>query len=391
MSSRHNHSRDETIPLSENSEKIDRAPNALSSIRLYQNFDALPSSYSDFFAECGRSNYYLSGAWFERLFQTCARSGDSLRLYCYEEHGLPVGALVTWHKAQSPDFLSGRRLSGLSNWYSAIYGPLIASSAGRREDILSAIIARMATETPRWDSFHMGPFDAQSAEAAAMVSAFQKNGLSPIPQPAARDWYEPVSGFSFDDYLKTLSSKKRNTLRRKEKHATANGGFAFKLYTDAREIDQGIADYQKIYAASWKEPEEFADFIPSLIRQSAQDGSLRLGIVSINGAPAASELGIVAARSAMLMKTAYDPQFQNFSVGALAIYRTLQHILDTDDVDEIDFGLGDDPYKREWVSHSRERVWIAGLNRRTVRGMLGASYNIIGRLLKRDAAGTRNS
>jgi len=81
MSSRHNLFRVEAFPLSVDPKITACALTEMASVRVYQSFDALPPSYRDFFAGCGLSNYYLSGAWFERLFRTCARTGDSLRIH----------------------------------------------------------------------------------------------------------------------------------------------------------------------------------------------------------------------------------------------------------------------------------------------------------------------
>ena len=44
------------------------------------------------------------------------------------------------------------------------------------------------------------------------------------------------------------------------------------LLRDDSGIDQAIADYQTIYAASWKPPESFPDFVPALIRLAAELG-----------------------------------------------------------------------------------------------------------------------
>ena len=130
MSNSRNLSGDEVILRTAQLQMTGRMPIESSSIRVYQSFDSLPPSYGDFFAECGRSNYHLSGEWFERLFRTCAQSSDNLRIYGYEEHGAPAGAILAWHKTKSSGFLSGRTLSGLSNWYSKVVGRLYNSGLG---------------------------------------------------------------------------------------------------------------------------------------------------------------------------------------------------------------------------------------------------------------------
>lgn len=352
------------------------------SVRVYQSFESLPEGYDGLFAESGRHSHYLSREWFELIFSACARDGDELRIYGYEEDGIPVAAVPAWCTESLTDLAAGRTLSSLSNWYSGIYRPLIAERAGADGRILGAIVDEILDERPRWDSLHMMPLEADGPAYHGLIDAFRGSGLMPHSYYVSADWYEPFEGASFDDYWRVLSSKKRNTLRRKEKRAETEGHLELVLHTDASDIERGIADYERIYAASWKEPEQFAAFVPALIRRSAESGLLRLGLVYIDGVPAASELCIVAARAALMMKTAYDPRYRDLSVGALATLKVLRYVLDNDEIDEIDFGNGEDPYKREWVTQRRERLGVVGFNPRTVRGVLGAARNIGGSSLK---------
>ena len=50
---------------------------------------------------------------------------------------------------------------------------------------------------------------------------------------------------------------------------------------------------------------------------------------------------------------------------------------------EINFGPGDEPYKRAWASRMREMQGILAFNRATLRGRLGIARHIWGRRLKR--------
>ena len=61
----------------------------------------------------------------------------------------------------------------------------------------------------------------------------------------------------------------------------------------------------------------------------------------------------------------------------------IESLLDRDRAREINFGPGDDPYKRAWVTRMREMQGILAFNRATVRGRLGIGQHIWGRRLKR--------
>ena len=60
----------------------------------------------------------------------------------------------------------------------------------------------------------------------------------------------------------------------------------------------------------------------------------------------------------------------------------LRHVIDIDRVGEVDYLTGDDAYKRDWMSHSRERCGIIAFNLRSVRGIAAAATHLGGGWLK---------
>ena len=56
---------------------------------------------------------------------------------------------------------------------------------------------------------------------------------------------------------------------------TAAGRLSAKFFADPSGIDAAIADYEAVYASSWKPPEAFPRFIPALIRLAAELDGLR--------------------------------------------------------------------------------------------------------------------
>src|SRR4029077_5168672 len=106
------------------------------------------------------------------------------------------------------------------------------------------------------------------------------------------------------------------------------------LYRSGEELKRGINDYQRIYAASWKEPEAFPEFIPQLLRRSAEKGTLRLGVLYVDAEPAAVQIWLVAGGKATIYKLAYDERFARLSVGSILTKAMFDHVIDTDGVVE---------------------------------------------------------
>jgi CelD/BcsL family acetyltransferase involved in cellulose biosynthesis len=62
----------------------------------------------------------------------------------------------------------------------------------------------------------------------------------------------------------------------------------------------------------------------------------------------------------------------------------MEYAFDVDRVSEVDYLTGDDPYKKQWMSHRRERWGIMAFNPWTLRGCLTMAKNIGGHALKQN-------
>jgi CelD/BcsL family acetyltransferase involved in cellulose biosynthesis len=120
-----------------------------------------------------------------------------------------------------------------------------------------------------------------------------------------------------------------------------------------------------------------------LITRAAERGWLRLGIVWLKAEPVAAQVWIVANGKADIYKLAYDEAFKDYSPGTVLTARLMQHVIECDAVSEVDYLVGDDAYKKDWMSDRRERWGIVAYNPTTVVGAMGALREALGRLLKR--------
>ena len=68
-------------------------------------------------------------------------------------------------------------------------------------------------------------------------------------------------------------------------------------------------------ATSWKEPEPFPRFNAELMRQAADVGALRLGVLRHEGQAIAVQLWVVHDGEAAVLKLAHDEAFKPISPG----------------------------------------------------------------------------
>jgi hypothetical protein len=371
-----------TAPLSAASIRESGPPQ----VSVYDNFEALPDSFLDLLRENGDRDFFLTKEWFQNFTQTALSPSDRVRIYTVG--GTPVqvpaeGLFLARTSSQSKKWSDGRKLFSLTNYYSCFFAPHLRSNSQRAAEALRSLTQVWAAETPRWDSIEIKPLDSGSASFAILVEQLRNSGFAVQTFFSFGNWYLPVKGRSFAEYLESLPSVLKNTLSRKRKKLEKSGRVRIEIVTGGEQLESAIEAYTKIYLSSWKQPEPFPGFMPGLIRTCAKMGVLRLGLVHVDNEPAAAQLWIVHRKSALIYKLAYDERFADLSVGTILSSTLFQHALDVDKVEEVDYLSGDDAYKRDWMSHRRERWGILALNPRTPRGLLQIARHIGGRAVKR--------
>jgi hypothetical protein len=381
-----------SLPLAKTEEQITTVTPAdlpadvaehLPDVRVYSGFQDLPKSFLTLFDEAGRQNFFLSPPWFDNFVQTAMGPEDRVRVYAAAgAQGTPAGMLLM---RNPQNYTRARRLEALSNYYSCFYAPHLSASASRSQDTLRALTHTIAGEKPRWDEIDLKPLDVQSKEFRELAEAFRSAGFVVQTYFSFGNWYLPVNGRSFAEYSQNLPSVLKNTLSRKRKKLEKTGRAKIEIVTGGQGLDDAIDAYMKVYLSSWKQPEPYPRFVPGLIRMCATVGALRLGLIYVDGEPAAAQLWIVHHGKALIYKLAYDERFADLSVGTILSATLFEHALDVDKVVEVDYLSGDDAYKKDWMSQRRERWGILALNPRTPRGLIAIARHVGGRAAKRAA------
>lgn len=342
---------------------------------IHTRFDRLPASYQRLFDAAGADSFHATAAWFRVLAETALAADEQLRLIAVDGPDGPAALL--------PAIARGRRLAGLANFYSCTFTPLLGADATAGADALAAGLAAMA-----WDRLDLPAMPAADPAFSLLAHRLRRGGLAVQPYFQFGNWYEDTAGLSFDAYSAARPGILRSTLRRHNARLARRGGARFDVVTGADGLETALAAYEAVYARSWKEAEPFPRFTTALARAAAAIGALRLGVAHVDGMPAAAQLWLVWRGRATIFKLAHDEAHASLSIGSLLTMRLMRHVLDVDGVVEVDFGRGDDPYKRLWLSKRRERWGLAVFNPRSLGGAVGALRHIGGHRLKRLLAPT---
>ena len=347
----------------------------------------LPPDIESLFGDASRADFYRSLPWFRTLADVGFPPGTLPRIYVA---GPPVAraGLVTYAPRTSFKQFGIRQLRSLTNFYSIRYAPLLAE--GARPEAVGAVIDEIVAERPRWDVVHLDSLDHDSAVFPSLVQAFARHGWPVQSYFHFGNWHENTAGMTAADYFAARPGQLRNTLKRHANKLAKTATATFRIFTAPNEIEDGIALYEQIYAQSWKEPEPFPSFAAGLMRATAACGALRLGIMTIDGTPAAAQIWIVWGGKATIFKLAHDQRFVALSPGSLLTRHVMEHVLTQDAVHEVDFGRGDDGYKQLWLPQRRERWGLIAFNPATIRGRATAIRHLGPSALKKLMSTLRN-
>lgn len=325
------------------------------------DFLHLPAAPQALFTRAAERSFFALPLWYHVLARHGTEKAMVPRLYL-DDRDSPAVALVCGQRD------GARRLTSFSTYYSTEHGPIYGSGEPRLTSALEEIAAALMRERPAWHALQLAGLDPADPGYEALSAAFRKAGWSVFPYFDSGTWYEATGGLDFARYLAERPTSLRNTYRRRAAKLDAEGKASIAYHENASALDAAIADYETVYRASWKEGEPFPDFAPALIRAAAEIGALRLGIMKIDGIPAAAQLWLHWRGHTTIYKLAHDRRFDDYSVGTVLTMRMMERVLERDRPVEINFGRGDDDYKKLWLTKRRERWGLFIANPRSLTG-----------------------
>ena len=340
-------------------------------VAVHSTLEALSNDERSLLVAAADEHYYAGLDWWENLVATALDPGDRLQIYTVGTSTRPRLVLVTRARLVGVGWRSMRSLASLTNFYSCQFSPALGADAGDPEPIFDALVRSIRSQSGSPQVLRFDSLDPHAVGFVGLRAAFDRAGFATQPFFHFGNWYETFApGEGFEAYWQARPSKLRNTVKRKGKKLDRDTDAVFDLHTDPKTVAEGIEAYRTIYASSWKDPEPYPDFTEGLIHTAAASGNLRLGVLSVDGVPAAAQLWLLCRGRATIFKLAYDETFRQMSTGSILSAHMLRHVVD------VDYGRGDDPYKAEWLPRRRERWGFLAFDPRSPKGLLGAIRHV---------------
>lgn len=264
----------------------------------------------------------------------------------------------------------GRTLGALENWYSFGFAPIV-SNGSLREELLDALASSLATRSAR---ILLDKLDAGDAEDLAR--ALRQAGYLVWIDETGVNHRLTVKGRNFAEYLADRPGQLRSTLKRKR------GKLNIALYD--RFTDETHDIFEQIYRASWKPEEGSPEFLRRYAKEEGEAGRLRIAVGMAGDVPVAAQLWTVENGIAYIHKLAHRSDANDLSPGSLLTAALMERVIDGDKVAIVDFGTGDDAYKRNWMEEIRGLYRVDAMRPGDPRNWSTIARHSLRRLLNRD-------
>lgn len=232
--------------------------------------------------------------------------------------------------------------AGLTNWYSFAIRPLYTGE-GDRNAALGDLFKALRKQAARLTLYPVSDPDD-------LVAALRNAGWWVKAAPAGdRHWLD-LGDMDHNAWWASRPGALRNTVQRKGKKGVVDIALLTGFDPDA------WAAYEQIYAASWKPEEGHPALLRAFAESESAGGRLRMGLARIDGAPVAAQFWTVEDGTAFIHKLAHVEDSLKASPGTLLSAALFRHVITIDGVRRVDFGTGNDGYKRDWMNR-HDPLW----------------------------------
>jgi CelD/BcsL family acetyltransferase involved in cellulose biosynthesis len=169
-----------------------------------------------------------------------------------------------------------------------------------------------------------------------------------------------------DGFDLAAPAKRHRIPQRLQRLADERGPVTF-TYHSGDDLDEGFSRLLHVHARRWADRSSevrglLADpvreaFLLDAVRALDRQGWVRLLTLTAAGRLVAAELDFAFRRQLFMFKGAFDPDHGAYGPGQLLFHRMIEDELRAG-LDLVDWGRGDQPYKRRWANGQRRQLTV---------------------------------
>lgn len=299
------------------------------------------------------SKVFMTYYWYDIFIKNVELENKiSEHFLCLFDHNNKPLAMLPMYAKQ--DSSKRRSLHSLTNYYSPIYDVLFDAQQITGAEALRYLFVLTQEFLKGFDSINISPVYGEIA--SEFTGQWSSRWCRPYTHQKSVNWFSTFE--DCDGFRATLSSRVKNTYKRKLKRLDKREDWSFHYLTTAEEMIEALNDYDAVYAASWKKSEPSPEFIRNVCLHLAKENRVRLGIIRIEGKPVAAQIWMIESGCAYIYKLAYDVAYKDYSAGTILTYKICEKCIREEGVRTIDFLTGDDKFKTQWMTQQRQLLGI---------------------------------
>jgi len=215
-----------------------------------------------------------------------------------------------------------------------------------------------ALEAMPWRVLILSNLAERSPNADRLCEALARRGHVARREPL---WGCPRLALpgTWEAYLATLTSSRRQTVRRKERSLSRRHHVTLTDYTGAGDsFDTGWSHLVRLHEERWSNAGAFRDPVAvnlqrEFARAMAAQGDLWLTTLDLDGVPAAAWYGFASGDTVYFYQSGRDPKWEEESVGLVLMGSMIRRAIERG-YRWFDFLRGEDSYKTHWTSTLRK-------------------------------------
>ncbi|WP_198559804.1 GNAT family N-acetyltransferase [Colwellia sp. 12G3] len=332
--------------------------------------------------------FELSLPWLAATEQFMLPENSQVIVHClYQTNAGQEPVLsIAWPLVHNTNKSSQQQIKSLTSFYSSVAEPIFFTSPNKKG--MWQLFDNIG-QHHHWHSMLLGAFE-EGLVAQVVVDYFPYQRLF---SKTDNVYQEGITDYA--SYYQQRPSQLRNTIKRREKKLIKAHQYRTEVVTEVNAFPAAFTAYKTIYQQSWKGDEFSFDFIEQVCVAALAENKLRLGLLFVDDAPAAAQLWFLQTgtdcgvkgnsawlqtklqRTASIFKLAYTPKYQQYSVGSILSLVLSEHVISKDNVTSIEFGMGSEPYKKDWLTETKVRQSYQVFNPRSIYGKLAIIRSIV--------------
>ena len=303
-----------------------------------------------------------TAGWFETVALTTLAPGEEAVLAAaVDDGGMVQSALPLVRDRQG-------KLRSLTAPYTTLFAPAFPNATWAR--YLGLQFGSVVNNVLRLDAL-----DPRDPGTRAFFEGLQNTKLFCARFGHFANWFEVIA--DFEEYWETRPAKLRSTFRRKSTALSKGRSAAFQFESHGLGLEKALAAYLEVYESSWKVAEPHPAFISKMVRRLSVDGTVRLATMNLDGTAIAAQVWLVRGTKATIFKLAHRQDAAKFSPGTLLTHWTLEKLCREEGIQDVDFGRGNDAYKKDWLSRSRQRYGVVAANWKSTAGIAAVVSDVL--------------